>query len=243
MRWGPRRVLPLLALIALATACGTKQPPPTAVAPVVQKGPPPSMVATATVASVPVYSAPGGTGSPIHTLSNPFDIGNNNNFPLVFLVDATQGAWLKVDLPIRPNESTGWIRASDVTLSQDPMRVMVQLSQHKLTVFKGASIVDTIPVAVGAPSGPTPTGHYYVTQVIPVPANQPFFGPYAFGLSAFSGVYASFSGGPGQTAMHGTDQPNLIGQNISHGCIRMTNASASRLHTEMPVGTPVVITA
>ncbi|MGH9072294.1 MAG: L,D-transpeptidase, partial [Acidimicrobiales bacterium] len=130
-----------------------------------------------------------------------------------------------------------------VTLASDNVTVLVQLSQHQVTVMRNGSTVDTIPVAVGDSSGPTPTGNFYVTEVIKVPANQPFFGPYAFGLSAFSNVYHSFDGGPGQTAMHGTDQPSLIGQNVSHGCIRMSNASATRMANEVPLGTPVDITA
>ncbi|MGH9130568.1 MAG: L,D-transpeptidase [Acidimicrobiales bacterium] len=201
--------------------------------------PAPSTVATAVVPSVKVYAGPATTTKPVLTLSNPNNLGQ----PLVFLVDKSLGTWLQVYLPHRPNESTGWIPAGDVTLASDNVTVLVQLSQHQVTVMRNGSTVDTIPVAVGDSSGPTPTGNFYVTEVIKVPANQPFFGPYAFGLSAFSNVYHSFDGGPGQTAMHGTDQPSLIGQNVSHGCIRMSNASATRMANEVPLGTPVDITA
>ena len=42
-------------------------------------------------------------------------------------------------------------------------------------------------------------------------------------------------------ALHGTSKPELLGQNVSHGCIRMTNEAARRLYHEVEVGTPVII--
>jgi lipoprotein-anchoring transpeptidase ErfK/SrfK len=42
-------------------------------------------------------------------------------------------------------------------------------------------------------------------------------------------------------AVHGTNNPELLGQPVSHGCIRMTNEAARRLYHEVEVGTPVII--
>ncbi|HEX5726398.1 MAG TPA: L,D-transpeptidase [Longimicrobiaceae bacterium] len=42
-------------------------------------------------------------------------------------------------------------------------------------------------------------------------------------------------------AVHGTSKPELLGQNVSHGCIRMTNEAARQLYHEVEVGTPVII--
>jgi lipoprotein-anchoring transpeptidase ErfK/SrfK len=42
-------------------------------------------------------------------------------------------------------------------------------------------------------------------------------------------------------AVHGTSRPELLGQSVSHGCIRMTNEAARRLYHEVDVGTPVII--
>jgi L,D-transpeptidase YbiS len=42
-------------------------------------------------------------------------------------------------------------------------------------------------------------------------------------------------------AVHGTNHPELLGQSVSHGCIRMTNEAARRLYHEVEVGTPVMI--
>jgi lipoprotein-anchoring transpeptidase ErfK/SrfK len=42
-------------------------------------------------------------------------------------------------------------------------------------------------------------------------------------------------------AVHGTNAPELLGQAVSHGCIRMSNEDARRLYHEVEVGTPVII--
>ena len=42
-------------------------------------------------------------------------------------------------------------------------------------------------------------------------------------------------------ALHGTNHPELLGQDVSHGCIRMTNEAARMLYYEVDVGTAVYI--
>jgi len=44
-----------------------------------------------------------------------------------------------------------------------------------------------------------------------------------------------------QIAIHGTNKPELLGQPVSHGCIRMTNEDVRRLYYEIDIGTPVII--
>jgi lipoprotein-anchoring transpeptidase ErfK/SrfK len=41
--------------------------------------------------------------------------------------------------------------------------------------------------------------------------------------------------------IHGTNQPEYIGQAISSGCIRMTNEDAIDLYSRVGIGTPVVV--
>jgi lipoprotein-anchoring transpeptidase ErfK/SrfK len=42
-------------------------------------------------------------------------------------------------------------------------------------------------------------------------------------------------------AIHGTDKPELLGQRVSHGCIRLSNADALRLFHNVQVGTEIVM--
>jgi lipoprotein-anchoring transpeptidase ErfK/SrfK len=56
------------------------------------------------------------------------------------------------------------------------------------------------------------------------------------------GVAAMTLSGGGEYAIHGTNQPGLIGGFVSHGCIRMLNADITDLYGRVGVGTTVVVT-
>jgi lipoprotein-anchoring transpeptidase ErfK/SrfK len=159
----------------------------------------------------------------------------------VFLVKRRRGSWLEAYLPTRPNRSTGWLRVRDVRLSQTAYRIQVRLRSHRLVLWKGRRAVLRTPIGTGRALSPTPTGRYYVTDLIRPPDPHGFFGPYALGLSAHSDVYTSFEGGDGQVGIHGTNRPAALGHDVSHGCIRVRNAAVSRLARAVPLGTPVDI--
>ena len=194
-------------------------------------------VAYATGASVTAYPTPV-VGTAIANLSNP----NNLGAPLVFLVQSALGDWLNVLLPQRPNESNGWIQASQVKLYSDDFNVVIHLSTHTLQLYQDGRVVQTHPVAIGNAASPTPPGQFYVTELLASGNPNGAYGPYAFGLSDFSDTYSEFDGGPGQIAIHGTDQPWVIGTSASHGCIRLENSQLTQLVKVLPVGTPVSIT-
>ncbi|MBV9041188.1 MAG: L,D-transpeptidase, partial [Acidimicrobiia bacterium] len=170
--------------------------------------------------SVDVFDAPDAPAPKTH-LSNPDPMG----VPRVFLVDEGQASsWLRVDLPIRPNGSTGFIRSSDVNLAEDTWRIRVELTAHRITVWNGNDVAHTEAVGVGTAASPTPPGEYYVTEALTVPSWQrSAYGPYAFGISAHSDVYTTFGGGDGSIGIHGTGDPSSLGKDASHGCIRLSN--------------------
>lgn len=197
-----------------------------------------SVVATAVPAQVQVY-ATASEDEPTTVLDNP----NENGAPLVFLVDEDHGDWLEVLLPIRPNGSTGFIRAADVTVADNPYRIDVELAEHRLVVTKGDEVIADEPIGVGTASTPTPGGRYYVKELLQPPDPSGSYGPYAYGLSGFSNELEEFNGGDGVIGIHGTNEPELIGTDVSHGCIRMSNDAITALAGELPLGTPVHIEA
>ena len=69
------------------------------------------------------------------------------------------------------------------------------------------------------------------------------YGTYQVSVSGFSDVLHSFGGGNGQIALHGTNRPDLIGQAVSNGCVRMNNDDITKLAELAPSGTPVEIVA
>jgi lipoprotein-anchoring transpeptidase ErfK/SrfK len=161
--------------------------------------------------------------------------------PRVFLVRGMRPGWLRVALPIRPNGSTGWIRGSSARLAQNDFRIRVALRAHRLTVWRAGRLVQRERIGVGRAATPTPTGRFYVTELLRQPDPRGVYGPYAFAISAHSRVLTRFAGGHGEVGMHGTNDPAGLGHDVSHGCIRLANAAITRLARVLPLGTPVTI--
>jgi lipoprotein-anchoring transpeptidase ErfK/SrfK len=219
-------------LLVPATASGA----PTAVS---RAAPMPanSAVARAVVPSVAVYDAPEAAG-PRLALANP----TITDGELVFLVESVRtDGWVNVLLPVKPNGSTGWVRAGDVEITENPYRLVVHVRRHRLDVFDAGQRTARYPIGVGKESTPTPGGRYYITQLFAPPNPDGPYGPYAYALSGFSEVLTSFRGGDAIIGIHGTNRPDLIGQDVSAGCIRMSNDDVTRLTRVLPLGTPVEI--
>jgi lipoprotein-anchoring transpeptidase ErfK/SrfK len=97
------------------------------------------------------------------------------------------------------------------------------------------------PVAVGKRSTPTPTGRFFVTDVILIRNPYGAYGPAALGLSGHSNVLTRFGSGDGVLGIHGTNEPWSVGRSASHGCVRMRNRDVLALVRIAPTGTPVTI--
>jgi lipoprotein-anchoring transpeptidase ErfK/SrfK len=195
----------------------------------------PSLVARAVVSEIAAFRHPGGRHLASFTTPGPY------GEPKVFLVREARGRWLRVLLPMRPNGVEGWIRRADVRLSRHRFAARVDLSERRLTAFRGSNVILRRSVAIGMPQSPTPTGPFYITVLARAPDPTGPYGPLALGLSGFSEVYTEFNGGNGQIAIHGTNAPDLIGQAASSGCLRMRNDDVVRLAHYLPLGTPVRI--
>lgn len=175
-----------------------------------------------------------------------FGAKNVNGAPTVFgvlgavLEPLCSASWLRVQLPLRPNGATGFVRAQDVRLLRVPTRIEIDISRRRVTLFREGKPVLRTTAAVGSPATPTPIGRYYVNQrLIPDNAAGPF-GPGAIGISAFSNVLTGWTQG-GPIAIHGTNQPWSVGRPVSNGCLRLPNAVLRRMFAATLTGTPVVI--
>ncbi len=110
----------------------------------------------------------------------------------------------------------------------------------RLLGHDGNVVLET-PVAVGSSDNPTPTGDFYVTDLLDTGNATSAYGPFAFGLSGHSETLSEFGGGDGQVGIHGTNQPSSIGNAVSHGCVRVPNDIVVQLAHSLPLGTPVSI--
>lgn len=190
----------------------------------------------------PVHVFPGG---PVRTT---FQRLNQNGVATTFRVlGATVGPdcqtpWYRVQIPMRPNGATAWVRASAVRRYRVEYRILVDLSDRRITVFHGARTLLRTRTAIGRPQTPTPVGSFYVNQRLLTSDPTGPWGPGGIGVSAFSPVLTGWTQG-GPIGIHGTNQPHTIGLAASNGCLRIPNAVLSRLIHLIPDGTPVRIRA
>ena len=199
------------------------------------------VIAVARAKKVRIYARANGK-RPVATLG----LRTRHGARRVFLVDWKGKRWtwpktVRVFVPLRPNGRRGWVRAKDVRFLVNPYHVTVRLDDRRLVVWRRGKVVLRSRIAIGRALTPTPAGKYFVTELLRQPNPRGAYGPYAFGTSAYSDVIQSFGGGPGQVGIHGTNRPSVIGTEVSHGCIRVRNATIRRLARMLPLGTPVSI--
>lgn len=192
-----------------------------------------------------IYSEAGGT-EVASTLQHPKYINGDPNaaVDLVLLVKQQVGDWFEVYLPVRPNGSTGWVPASEVSASEHDFRIEVALEEFRLQVFDGDEKVFEAEIGVARDNAPTPAGIFYTTELLMPPEGpEGAYGTYAYGLSGHSDAYETFNGGPGQLGIHGTNQPELIGTKVSSGCIRLRNEDITTMAEDLglPLGVPVIV--
>ncbi len=149
-------------------------------------------------------------------------------------------AWYQVTIPGRPNGRRGWVPAGSVTLKPVDRWLVIFRGERRFSLVLRGRVVRSGPVAVGAPGMETPLGMFFV-QAMFRPTSTPILGAYAFETSGYSKL-SDWPGG-GVVGVHGTDTPYLIGQAVSHGCVRLRNEDALFLRTVVRVGTPVKIVA
>jgi lipoprotein-anchoring transpeptidase ErfK/SrfK len=147
--------------------------------------------------------------------------------------------WYRVSVPMRPNGTYGYVPASTVSLSPTKGRIVISVNRRTIDLFWKGRHVWHGKVAVGAPGRETPLGSYFVAARF-VPYHDPFLGVFAVETSAYSKL-TEWPGG-GVVGIHGTSLPQLLGQAVSHGCVRVANLTATKLKRYAPLGTPILIT-
>ncbi|HEX7131630.1 MAG TPA: L,D-transpeptidase [Iamia sp.] len=197
------------------------------------------LVADATGAGVPLFKEPNVPVPSGRVMENPTWEGLH----LTFLVRERTAEWLHVQLMSRPNSALAWIRRADVTLRRVQHHILIEREARRLTVFAGEEQMFQASVATGKASSPTPLGTFFVDGVVRLSPPHKSYGTGQLSFTGFSEVYESFGGGVGQVAMHGTQNPALIGTPASNGCVRMTNADIDLITTMAPTGTPVEVVA
>jgi len=165
---------------------------------------------------------------------------------LALLVDEydASGNWAKVQVPVRPNNTTAWVQTAFFTEEKHSYHITIDLSNSLVTVYDGdVAIVDQIAV-IGRETRPTPVVRAYIDEKIRGETLSPAYGDWVLSIAGFSETLGTFGGGGmPKLALHGTDQPELVGQAVSSGCVRIPNEVVSLIADLVPVGTVVDIVA
>jgi hypothetical protein len=126
--------------------------------------------------------------------------------------------------------------------------IILNLAEHKLSLYDREKIVAEYPVACGSPSYPTPVG---IWKIVGKQRNPTWHNP---GSGWAAGMPSFIAPGPGNplgtralplnasgVLIHGTYSSGSIGQSASHGCVRMHMSDIEQLFEMVEVNTPVYV--
>ncbi|PSB18130.1 L,D-transpeptidase [Phormidesmis priestleyi ULC007] len=123
-------------------------------------------------------------------------------------------------------------------------RLVISLSNRRVTLYSGKTQIKSYPIAVGRAGWETPTGEFKVMDMQQNPTwINPFTGkPIASGdpKNPLGAYWIGFwTDGNNWIGFHGTPEANSVGQAASHGCIRMYNRDIEALFQQVSLGTSV----
>lgn len=185
----------------------------------------------------PLYSAPGG---PLMALGDKplYERGSA-------WVIRRQGDWLGISTIERNRGKLAWIRRTPRRpLTTTRLLVVVDLSEHRVHVTRGARALMTAPVTIGAPRSPSPIARTSVWKRIKVTPRSGFdrgsYGPVIVALRLWQDRPSPDNPHGGIMAFHGGGG-FARGRALSGGCFRMRDADVLRLSHLVRAGTPVII--
>ena len=130
--------------------------------------------------------------------------------------------------------------------------VKVDVKTNMLGVFEGDKIIAAYPVTIGSTQTATPIGEWKVRGVANLPTFR--YDERMLKRGERSKNFHILPPGPNSPVgvvwialnkrgigIHGTDDPDTIGQAVSHGCIRLANWDVVRLAAKVKAGVPVSV--
>nr|WP_324616421.1 L,D-transpeptidase [Lusitaniella coriacea] len=124
-------------------------------------------------------------------------------------------------------------------------RLILRLRDRRVYYYIGDEILFSYPVAIGRKGWETPTGQFSILQKIPHPTWQHPFTQEIVPPGPENPLGVRWIGfwtdGQNYIGFHGTPNEELIGQAVSHGCVRMRNTDITALFEKVKLGTPVIV--
>jgi lipoprotein-anchoring transpeptidase ErfK/SrfK len=125
------------------------------------------------------------------------------------------------------------------------VKLVLKRSERRVYVYEGEKVISSYRVAVGKSGWETPLGTFKVLTM----EENPIFKSFKSGRIIEPGPdnplgvrwIGIWTNGKTQLGFHGTNEPELIGQAVSHGCIRMLNKDVTKLYNQVKEGTVVTV--
>jgi len=146
--------------------------------------------------------------------------------------------------PINTDTNPEPVTATPQQIKVKP-RIVLDLSDRQLTLYAQDQVLATYDVAIGREGWETPVGEFHVMYMALDPVwENPWTGeiinpgpdnPIGRAVIVFEMI------GDDMVAFHGTPNESLIGQAVSHGCVRMRNDDILDLYNRVSYGTPVSV--
>jgi hypothetical protein len=151
---------------------------------------------------------------------------------------------LEVEIPPLPSlgDSSLYLYKPDDVFN---LKVVIRLSKRQVFVYRNDNLIANYPIAVGKKGWETPQGNFSIIQMIENPSWQnPWSGkviPPGPNNPLGTRWIGFWSDGKNFIGFHGTPGEHLIGQAVSHGCVRMKDTDVRALFELVAVGTPVIV--
>jgi lipoprotein-anchoring transpeptidase ErfK/SrfK len=160
--------------------------------------------------------------------------------PTILAVAARKPGWVLVRTSMARHH-VGWLPVSAGTLFSLPRTIVIDLSRNTLMVFHRGKLTDRYKVAIGTQATPTPRGKFAVTDRLRTGDASSDYGCCILALNAHQPKIAQGWGGGDRVAVHATPHTWTLGNEVSHGCVRASNAALRQLMAHVRIGTPVTI--
>lgn len=151
---------------------------------------------------------------------------------------------LRIEMPSVPNlkNSNLYLYSPEETMN---MKLVLRLGLKQVQVYEQDKLIASFPVAVGKKGWETPVGEFEIIQMVENPSWQnPWTGkvvpPSPNGPLGERWI-GFWTNGKDFIGFHGTPGEHLIGQAVSHGCVRMKNKDIKELFNLVSLGIPVSV--
>ena len=123
--------------------------------------------------------------------------------------------------------------------------LVISLSDRQVHLYENEELKTSYPIAVGKEGWETPTGQFNVLQMLKDPYwEHPWTGeviPPGEDNPLGNRWIGFWTDGTNFIGFHGTPNEELVGQAVSHGCIRMKNDDVMALFEQVNIGTTVIV--